>query len=277
MADHSRRATLHLFFLTSYTACMRPADDPSAVPQPVRTVARALDVLDVIGASKEPVTLADIAKTMDIPRSSLHDIVRTLTMRGWVDAVGDGPRYALSIKMLQLGRCYLDSSASYTSLEKVLDWVAEQIDETVHLGRLVDDRIVYIGKREPSHPIRLYSAIGRSLPANATALGKVLLARMDVDAVERLLPARLPSLTHATIATRDRLLKDLDLTRRRGYAVDEGESMDDVVCHAVALTDQEAISVSVPRWRTHSAPEQIVGMLREAGRMLQDVSLLRPA
>ena len=252
-------------------------DDGATAPQPpVRTVARALDVLDIIGASGEPLSLSQIAKSSAMPRSSLHDIVRTLAAKGWLDVIGDGPRYALSVKMLQLGRAYLDGSSSYTSLEKILDWVAGQIDETVHLGRLVDDRIVYIGKREPSHPIRLYSAIGRSLPAHATAMGKALLALLPVDAVERLVPERFPALTRATLTSRAQLLEDLARTRARGYAIDDEESMDGVVCHALALTDYEALSVSVPKWRTQSSPEHIVAMLRQASRMLQDDSVLTP-
>jgi len=218
---------------------------------PVRSVARALDVLEAMAEIAEPVTLSEIAKLFgNVPRSTLHDILRTLHTKGWVEAAGDGPRYNLSIKTLQLGRSYLDASKAFASYEQTLDAVAERVDETVHLGRLFDTSIVYIGKRDPSHAIRLYSAIGRSLPAHATALGKSLLARRPDPELSVLLPERLEALTEQTIVDREKLLLDLAEIRERGYAIDNEESMDGVLCYAVALSDREAISVSMLKWRT---------------------------
>jgi len=72
-------------------------------------------------------------------------------------------------------------------LGSILDDLARQFGETVHLGRLDGAHIVYLAKRESVHPLRLYSAIGRRLPAHATALGKALLAERPDDVVDEVL------------------------------------------------------------------------------------------
>lgn len=226
---------------------------------PVRSVSRALDVLEAMAEIAEPVTLSEIARLIDtVPRSTLHDILRTLQAKGWVEAAGDGPHYNLTIKTLQLGRSYLDTSKSFAGYERILDAVAERIDETVHLGRLFGTSIVYIGKRDPSHAIRLYSAVGRSLPAHATALGKSLLARMPDADLEELLPENLEPITEQTIVNRGKLLLDLAEVRERGYAVDNEESMDGVLCYAVALSDRESVSVSMLKWRTRPEDRDMI-------------------
>ena len=121
--------------------------------------------------------LVELARELDIPKSSLHGILRTMIARGWVETDATGTRFGLGVRALQVGAAYLDSDDTVGLVASLLDELAQEFGETVHLGRLDGADVVYIAKRESMHPLRLFSAIGRRLPAHATALGKALLAQ----------------------------------------------------------------------------------------------------
>lgn len=250
--------------------------------QPVKSAGRTLDVLEALAGSPEQRSLVELSRALEIPKSSLHGILRTLVQRGWVTADSTGTRFGLGLRALQVGAAYLRSDDATGLLAGVLDELSQQFGETVHLGRLDGTHVVYLAKRESVHPLRLYSAIGRHLPAHATALGKALLAQRDDETVDRLLAWPLPALTGHTITEPDRLHDDLARVRERGYAVDREENTEGIVCFAMAVPLQtpaiDAISLSVPTSRLdRSTEERIVAALRAAVAQVHAARTLLPA
>jgi len=223
--------------------------------QPVKSADRTLDVLEALADARAPKGLGELARDLRIPKSSLHGILRTLVQRGWVEADETGNRFSLGLKALRVGAAYVDRDDTVTRAQPVLDWISKELGEAVHLGRLDGSDVVYLAKRESVHPLRLYSAIGRRLPAHATALGKALLATHPRDEVEALLPDELVALTHNTITDRHVLLAELEQSRRVGYATDNEENSEGIRCFAVAVSPNlpgpatDAISVSIPTFR----------------------------
>lgn len=235
--------------------------------QPVKSAGRTLDVLEALAGSPGRRSLVDLARTLGIPKSSLHGILRTMIQRGWVEADATGTRFGLGLRALQVGAAYLETDDTTGLLAGILDELSGEFGETVHLGRLDGPHVVYLAKRESVHPLRLYSAIGRQLPAHATALGKVLLAERTDQAVDRLLTWPLRALTGHTITDREVLHAELATIRERGYAVDREENSDGIVCFAMAVPLQvpatDAISLSVPAARLGPQGEDgIVAALR---------------
>lgn len=236
--------------------------------QPVKSADRTLDVLEALAASADRPTLGDLSRLLGIPKSSLHGVLRTLVARGWVRT--DGTRFALGLRALRVGAAFVETDDSVPLLAPVLDDLHARFGETVHLGRLDGPDIVYLAKRESVHPLRMFSAIGRRLPAHTTALGKALLAQYPDDALASLLPAALPRLTPHTLTDPRRLAEDLATTRANGYAVDREENSVGISCVAVAVPVRagvpvDAISVSVPLARhTHDLQERIAAALLAA-------------
>lgn len=221
--------------------------------QPVKSADRTLEVLESLAAAPARRTLAELARELGVPKSSLHGLLRTMTRRGWVEADPTGTRFGLGLRAFQVGAAYLDADDTVGLLGAVLDRLAAEFGETVHLGRLDGRNVVYLAKRESVHPLRLYSAIGRRLPAHTTGLGKALLAERAGDEVSRLLGARLERLTANTITDPQRLRRDLAEVRDRGYAIDREESSQGITCFAVPVPLRtppvDAISLSVPTSR----------------------------
>ncbi|MEV7230250.1 IclR family transcriptional regulator [Polymorphospora sp. NPDC051019] len=245
--------------------------------QPVKSAGRTLDVLEALAASPERRSLVDLARTLGIPKSSLHGILRTMVQRGWVEADGTGTRFGLGVRALQVGAAYLETDDAVGLLGAVLDGLSREFGETVHLGRLDGAHVVYMAKRESVHPLRLYSAIGRRLPAHATALGKVLLAERPPESLDKLLTWPLAALTPDTVTDPDALRAELDLVRGRGYAVDRGENTEGIVCFAMAVPlhspATDAISLSVPAGRI--GPDTEDRVVSALGRAVEQVRAAR--
>lgn len=242
--------------------------------RPVKSAYRALDVLEAVAAG--PATLSELSRLLDIPKSSLHGLMRTLTERGWVQSFEGGARYRLGLRALQVGARFAEEDETVARVAGVLDRLAATTGETVQQGRLDGAEVVYLAKRDSPHPVRLISSIGSRLPAHTTALGKALLAARGDKEVRALLPRPLPWLTARTHTTWKALAADLAATRARGYAVDEGEAMEGLHCFAVTVPPlaghgppTDAVSVSVPVFRLDRAREAtIVAALFESSASL---------
>ena len=240
----------------------------------VKSAARVLEVLELLGQDGARLSLAEMASAMSVPKSSLHAILRTMEARRWVDVDASGTRYSLGLKALLTGTAYLEGDDVTSLAGPVLDALAEETGEAVHLGRLDGTNIVYLAKRESRHALRMYSAVGRRLPAHATALGKAVLCQYDPAEVQRRLDWPLERLTPDTVVDPDALLDQLARTRLRGWAVDDGENAVDIRCVAVALgvapDGGDAISCSAPRSRMDDARmEEVAQAVTEAAHSLR--------
>jgi DNA-binding IclR family transcriptional regulator len=238
---------------------------------PVKSADRTLQVLEALATGERRVSLAELARDLRIPKSSLHGILKTLVQRGWVDIDETGLRFGLGLRALLVGASFVESDDMVARVQPVLDWLsAESEREAVHLGRLDGPDVIYLAKRESAHALRLFSAIGRRLPAHATALGKCLLAARSDEEVCALLDWPLTPLTTQTIVAREDLLAELGLVRQRGYAVDNEENADGIRCFAVALDTAspslDAISFSIPIFRLDDALEALALQLLAEGK-----------
>lgn len=235
---------------------------------PVKSADRTLDVLEALASGAA--SLADLAQRLSIPKSSLHSILRTLDHRGWIETNAARSTYSLGLNALLIGSSYVDQDPTVTRTSDIMDRLAIDTGETIHLARLEATDVVYLAKRESVHPLRMFSAIGRRLPAHATALGKIVLAELSDDKVRASFPEKLASTTAHTITSRDALIEHLADVRRAGYAIDAEEAGLGMRCFAVALPFQspakDAISCSVPLARLNPQKEEEIITLLLAAR-----------
>ena len=226
-----------------------PANDQN----PVKSTDRTLSVLEALAAEKEPIGLAELVRLLGIPKSSLHSIIRTMIWRGWVNSDPLTGGLSLGPRVLILRSAHIESDSLVKVVAPTLDALAGALGETVHLGSLDGADVVYLDKRESIHPLRLYSAVGKSLPAHATALGKAILSQLAESAVQKLIKEPLQKLTENTISNWEDLRVELERTRTQGYAIDNEENAAGITCFAVPLRSKgqvtNALSVSIPTSR----------------------------
>lgn len=251
---------------TARAGASRP--DGSGVRE-VKSAARTVEVLEFLAARQNrPVRLRELSEALDVPRSSLHALLRTLVGYGWVRADSTGTLYGIGIRALLAGTSYIDTDPYLPLVAPFLDELREKLDETFHFGRIDGEDVVYLATRESSQYLRPYSRVGRRLPAYSTSLGKAILADMSSDERVEHLPETLEPLTPHTITDAEQLAEELTLTHRRGHAEDNEENTLGLRCFAVALHYVEpatdAISASVPLARlTPEREAEIVEALRQ--------------
>ena len=234
---------------------------PPGTAGPVKSAARALDLLDEI-AARGPGTQLQLSTRLSIPKSSLHALLRTMVDRGWLQTDPTGSVYQLGIHSLVVSSAYLDGDPVLARATSVLDEVAAATEETVHLGRLDGTDVIYTAKRESIHPLRMHSAVGRRLPAYATSLGRALLAEMPVEARADMVPEHITAITPNTTTDKDAVLEIIDRAAYLGYATESEESCMGVRCFGVALPFThhavDALSVAVPISRLGDGREDLI-------------------
>jgi len=223
----------------------------------VPAVSRALDILELF-LDRPTLSAPEITDRLDLPRTTVHELLGTLVERAYLVPVGGQPaRFRLGMRVFQLGASFADQLDLAREAQDVAHDIAAACDETVHIAVLDGADVVYIAKVDSTHPVRMVSAVGRRLPAHCTAVGKVLLSGLTPEAIEARFPRsrQLPAMTPHSITSLSRLRAELAEVRRLGVAYDHCESNDAVHCVAAPVHDHTGamvagMSISVPttRW-----------------------------
>jgi IclR family KDG regulon transcriptional repressor len=233
----------------------------------VPAVTRAFDILEIFLREDQPITVPEIAERVGLPRSTAHELVRTLTARQYLVPTTSQPRhFVLGSKSFELGNAYASRVDLIVEGQDVARWVSAASEETVHLGILEGPEVVYIVKEDSSHSVRMVSGVGLRRPAHCTAMGKMLLSALPEDEVACLFgdDGPLPGLTPTSITARSCLLDELAAIRKRGLAFDDRESNPSVRCVASPVFNHRgtmiaAMSISIPVFR--DAPERRATMI----------------
>lgn len=238
---------------------------PSRRP-PVKSAVRVLDILEALAASPDGVGFSEMGRQLNLPKSSLHSLLATLTDNGYVSFDPEQRTYSLGIRVWEQGQAYTRHRDLLREARRVMEGIVAAVNETIQLATLDGTENVYLAKVDCSHPIRLQSEVGRRLPAHATGLGKVLLAELPEETLLlRLGEQTLASFTPRTVTDRTALLAELAVTRAQGFGVDDQEYTWGLRCVAVPIHERgggvtTAISASVPVMR--ASPEQLATALR---------------
>ncbi|HLT61771.1 MAG TPA: IclR family transcriptional regulator [Microlunatus sp.] len=239
----------------------------------VPALARGLALLEALAGAEAPLTGADLARSTELPRTTVHDLLHTLAALGYVRETGRG--YAVAPKVLGLGHGYLAAVDLAGEADRAVRRLGDLTGETVQVAILDGTDVLYIAKADSRNALRLVSAVGRRLPAHLTGVGKALLAQLDEAELDRRYPApELPTMTPHSIGRTDELKRALAEVRAAGLAYDSCESNPDVACVAAPVRDHlgacvAALSCSVPitRW-TDAYAERLSGLVRQAAAEL---------
>jgi IclR family acetate operon transcriptional repressor len=240
----------------------------------MRNVLNALRVLEEV-ATRQPVGVGELARVLDIPKSSVQRALQTLNTAGWIrPARGEVTRWVVTTKALDVGRHASGDLGLRDAAVPIMEDLRRRTDETIHLTVPEGDRVVLIERLETSKPLRISIALGHALPLHASANGKAVLASGPLEAIARLLAEGLPRYTDTTITEPDRLLADLDKVRTRGYATNHGEWRTDVGSVAAAIMGDAgepvaSLSVNLPRTRLTDESQALYGnAVSEAARSI---------
>ena len=231
----------------------------------IEVIARTLRVLEAF-EGKSQVSLNDLAGRVPIVKSSIYRILFTLEQLGYVSKSENG-KYSITPRFGHLsGDPQFKPGSELPAI--ALPFMAallRRFQETVNLGVLNGDEVLYIRVLESPHAFRLAAHAGIRSSLHSTALGKSLLCRMAPAEIERLLKGKtLRRMTTRTICDRATFMRELTRVLKRGYSIDNGEDSDGAKCFGAAILNSQgkavaAMSISGPASRMDRIPEREIG------------------
>ena len=225
----------------------------------VNSVMKALDILELLENHKE-LGVTEISEQVGYDKSTTFRLLATLKERNFVIQNAKTQKYSNAVKLLILGNGVLRHRNYSHSMRIELKKLAEVTRETVNLAIAEGTDVLYIDQYETEDILKLASAIGLRRPMYCTAAGKAIMAHYDPGYVESLC-TNFPfeAFTKFTCTDKKALLKELALTRERGYSIDNQEHHFSIRCVAVPILSRHneplaAVSISIPQFRAEADP-----------------------
>ena len=218
---------------------------PSGRTGGIQVIARAGEILRLLGVNDRGLTLRHVAEATGLPRSTVHRIVIALAdeeLVSW-DPVRGKAEIGPGLVGLALGRGHRLRDTVRPHLEAL----SRRVDETVDLVVLRGDSVVFVDQ-VVARQLLVVSAMGAVLPAHATACGKALLSALPRDEVAHLLPEKLLPCTANTITDRAELLRQLEVIKVSRLAYDHQEQAEGLSAVAALVRNAwgEVASITIP-------------------------------
>ncbi len=219
---------------------------------PVSALYKAFAILEKLGEG--PASLTEISRVVGMPKSSASRFLASLMDLGAVSKTADNG-FALTAMLFSLGARALKILDLVPTALPFMRALCSKTTETVHLAVRSELSAVYLHKVDSPHSLRMHSRIGYQAPLYRTALGKCLLAWLDEERREELIQKmEFVKTMPNTIGDAATLRAHLTKVREAGYACDNEENQENVVCFSVPIFDWvsqviAAISVSMPTFR----------------------------
>lgn len=232
-----------------------PTDSAIAAGVEVPALRKGLLVLELL-ARHGSLTMAELQQRGQFNKTMTFRLLRALGEHGYVEHNEMSHRYSLSLKVLELSGAVTTRFDLVSVSQPILNDLRSVFNETINLGVLRDDHILYVGIAESSRPgLLMASYVGNRNHLHSTAIGKAILAFLPAHQQQEVLSGySLPRFTSHTITEPDALRDELSLARRQGYAVDNEENEVGARCIGVPILDSQGLplaglSVSGPRSR----------------------------
>ena len=196
-----------------------------------RSTYRVLKIFELLSATSEGMSLTGLAQKLEIPKGSLHPILKTMQAMNFI-RMNDNGNYTIG-------------QAAY-----FLKNLSSAVNQTAYFSVLSGGEVLYLLEERVATPITIQAKRGYKYPAYATGIGKALLSGKTEKDIKTLYPEGLYKLTEHTIDDFDTLFSQMEETQKSGYSFEKEESNKDVQCIAVPVKYKENViagmSVAVP-------------------------------
>ena len=184
-------------------------------------VTRALTLLDRLAQQREPMSLAQLTHELALPKSSVHGLCNTLMSFGYLRRERDGA-FLIGPRVMSLAEAFVAGTDVAREFNALWAEAASAPKETVLLSVLSGADALFVAVRNSARPLGLAYNVGMRLPAYLSASGRAMLSHCDPDEVRALFAGGLNiRLTRKGPREIEALLRELALTRRRGYSIDD--------------------------------------------------------
>jgi DNA-binding IclR family transcriptional regulator len=183
-------------------------------------------------------TATEINEEIGLPKQTVHRLVATLESEGFLNREPSGKRYRPSRRLRLMGAGLLHASRFHITRHQVLQTVASNVKEAVNYVVPEETGMHYLDRIDTDWPFRIQLPVGTNVPFHCTASGKCFMASLSNSARKKFVAGLdLEKLTEKTFTNSEKLLAELEMVSKRGYAIDDEEFMDGMRAIAVPVTD----------------------------------------
>jgi IclR family pca regulon transcriptional regulator len=241
----------------------------------VQSLDRGLAVIRAFGPDRERLSLSEVARATGLTRAATRRFLLTLVKLGYVR--NDGREFSLRPRVLELGYAYLSGLGMPEVAAPHLEELVAKVRESSSISVLDGDHIVYVARVPTKRIMTVSISVGTRFPAYATSMGRVLLAGMSRDDLERYLAeADLAPITARTVTDPDRLREIVGDVARQGYAIvdqelEEGLRAIAAPIHGAGGAVTAAINLSAHASRVSMAAmrSELLPALQETARRIE--------
>ncbi len=241
-------------------------------PRIISSLQRALDILSLFGAQSPELGITDIAKALNLHKSTAAGLVYTLQRNGYIAQNPENRRYHLGLQLVERAGVLLDQieirKIAMPELEHLRDWSSE----SVNLAILEENQVIYIERLLSDRSLGFRNHIGKRAFPHSTALGKAILAHLPPQAARTILESYpLESMTQNTITDIEELMRQFNVFHAQGYALEREENEIGGLCISAPIHNHSgfpvaAVSVSFPLSRLDET------MIATYGSKIQEVA-----
>jgi len=231
-------------------------DQPA--PDSLKSLAKVVRLLDCFSTTDRALSVNDLARRTGLPKSTTHRLLASMRAVGLLEQAVERDQYRLGLKLFELGNTVLANMDLHREARPFVDVLTRISGQSVHLAVFDGRHAVVVQRADPAPEKTAPLTFIETAPAHCTSVGKAILAWQDDATIDRLVAGGLPRFTDATITEAAALRRDLEATRTRGYAIDEGEHQPGLRCVGAPVRDRAgrvfaALSASGPAWRLPAA------------------------
>ncbi len=241
----------------------------------------ACRILKLLGRQPDGYKAAEISRELHIPVTTTLRIMATLQLEGLARKMEN--RYELGPVLISLGNASLAGTEIRAMALPVLENLTAQTDETSHLAIPCDDRSLIVAVQDSPHPLRAASRPGFLAELHCSSTGKSFLAFVHRQRIAEIYPQRATARTPRTHTTLAQIKREAELTRKRGYSLDDEEFAPGIRCLAAPVyasdgnvTAAIGITASTVRFTRERIPE-MAGKVQAAAAELSRLLGYTPA
>ncbi|HXE12290.1 MAG TPA: IclR family transcriptional regulator [Bryobacteraceae bacterium] len=203
----------------------------------VSSVRKALELLGCFSPQAPSWPLSELARHLQIPKSTAHNLLRTLQSLDFVRQSPETRTYQLGPRAMELGLVFASNSDILSHARTVMNRLAEKTGETVKIGILSNDQVLIMAAVESAHQLHTRGDLGTRWPLHSSSLGKAILSTLQPEELAEVLGSKgMRQFTKNTISTLEEMELEVKRIRARGYAVDQQENEAGVCCVAAPIS-----------------------------------------
>lgn len=236
----------------------------------IKSLIKSLQVLELV-ARNNKLSIKQISEMSGLGKSTAHRILATLKYMNYVNQ-DENSNYFATLKIFQLGTVVSNNIPIKRLAKPYLDELFAKCNETVNLGIMDNYEVVYLDKVLTKQPLRIDLDMESKIPFYCSALGKVMIAFNDCHYPKE---TNFKNFTTSTIYSDEVLVRELKNVQRLGYAIDDEEYIDGLVCLAVPICSSKGeviagISIAMPKVRLSTDKHyHYTSLLKETAKKIQ--------